>query len=295
MKKSLTKTACYLGTTIMIAFIALMLLAFLIQSIPAWKNGPLNLLAGQEWFYRSEKFGMLSMIYGSATVALIAILTAAPLGIGAAIYTAEIAPRQLRLTIKAIIELLAGIPSVIYGILGIIFLRDWIRNGLQLDTGDTLLTAGILVGIMILPTVATLCDDALRAIPSQQRAASRALGLTRWETIKQTLLPQASSSIMAAILLALGRGVGETIAVMLVVGRQDNQLPSNPLDLSTWLAPGQTLTSKLGGSEINIAYGNPTHWGAISALALVLLIGVTLLTIIGRKLIQRAQTKGGAA
>ena len=278
----------------MAAFILLMLFTFAIESIPAWKNGAWNILAGKEWFYRSEKFGMLSMIYGSVIVAFIAILIAAPLGIGTAIYTAEIAPNRFRLIIKAIIELLAGVPSVIYGILGIIFLREWIQNGLQLNTGDTLLTAGILVGIMILPTVATLCDDSFRSIPSQQRAASRALGMTRWETILNTLLPQAFSGITAAVLLALGRGAGETIAVMLVVGRQDNQTPSSILDISTWFSSGQTVTSKLGGSEVHIAYGDPSHWPAISALALVLLTGVSLLTIIGRKIVVHTNHKGGA-
>jgi len=277
----------------MVLFMTLMLLSFLADSLPAWSGGVWEVLAGKEWFYRSEKFGIASMIYGSLVVAIIAILFAAPLGIGAALFTAEIASHRWRMLIKGVIELLAGVPSVIYGILGILFLRDWIRRGFELNTGDTLVTAGILVGVMILPTVVTLCDDSLRAVPRLQRDAARALGMTRSETIFSVVIPQAGSGVMAAILLALGRGVGETIAVMLVVGRQDNQLPSSILNLEKWLEPGQTLTSKLGGSEVNIAYGDPQHWGAITALALVLLLGVVIITAIGRYLVRLTDAKGG--
>ncbi|BDS08247.1 hypothetical protein NT6N_32870 [Oceaniferula spumae] len=294
-KKSFTLVSCYIGSGVMVLFIVLMLAAFLIHSLPAWRGGVWDLLAGTEWYYRSEKFGMLSMIYGSAVVSLIAILFAAPLGIGAAVYTAEIAGHRWRMIVKGIIELLAGVPSVIYGILGILFLREWVRRGFDLNTGDTLLTAGLLVGVMILPTVVTLCDDALRAVPRIQRDAARGLGMTRSEMIFSVLVPQAGSGMMAAVLLALGRGVGETIAVMLVVGRQDNQLPASIVDFDKILEPGQTLTSKLGGSEVNIAFGDPGHWGAITALALVLLLGVMVITVLGRFLVHYAEKRGGVS
>src|SRR6185436_7713893 len=146
-------------------------------------------------------------------------------------------------------------------------------------TGDTLLTAGILLAVMILPTVVTLADDALRGVPASQRQAAQALGLTRTEAILAVSLPQALPGLLAAVLLGLGRALGETIAVFMVVGRQDNQWPESLLSLRPLLEPGQTLTTKLGGTETFIAYSEPLHWAAMVGLALVLLLlvlGVTL-------------------
>jgi phosphate transport system permease protein len=260
------------------------------QSAPIWAREGSAYLTGTRWFFRQHEFGALPMIYGSAVVSLIALLLAAPLGIGAAVCTAEYLPRRARLVVKVLIELLAGVPSVIYGLLGILLLRGWIYDLFaRFDplSGDTLLTAGVLLAVMILPTIVTLGDDALRAVPAGQRRAARALGLTRAETVLHVALPQARRGLGSALLLALGRAMGETVAVFLVVGRQDNQLPAHGLDLRPLLAAGQTLTSKLGSSETNIAYGDPLHWAAILGLGLILLAvtgGLALLgTSLGRK------------
>ena len=183
---------------------------------------------------------------------------------------------------KLLIELLAGVPSVVYGILGMLLLRQWVYAALErwgVWTGDTLLTAGILLAVMILPTVVTLSDDALRGVPTSHRQAAQALGLTRTEMIWAVSLPEALPGLLAAVLLGLGRALGETIAVFMVVGRQDNQLPESFLSLRQLLEPGQTLTTKLGGAETFIAYSEPLHWSAMVGLAVVLLVlvlGVTL-------------------
>jgi phosphate transport system permease protein len=196
---------------------------------------------------------------------------------------AEYLPRQIGFGMKVVIELLAGVPSVVYGLLGILLLRDWIYELLTpFDplSGDTLLTAGVLLAIMVLPTIATLSDDALCAVPSAQRRAARALGLTRAETIFSVVLPQAARGLGSAVLLGFGRGIGETVAVFLVIGRQDNQLPEYWLSGRAFAEAGQTITTKLGSSETNIAYGDPLHWAAITGLALLLLCitgGVTAL------------------
>jgi phosphate transport system permease protein len=224
------------------------------------------------------------MIYGTLTVAFIALLLAAPIGIGAAIFTSEFLPPRLRIAVKITIELLAGVPSVVYGLLGILLLRDWIYElfaRFELLSGDTLLTAGVLLGVMILPTVMTLADDALRSVPAEQRRAARGLGLTATETVLAVSLPQARRGLLAALLLGLGRALGETIAVFLVVGRQDNNLPANIFSPRGWLEAGQTLASKLGGSETNIAYGDPLHWGAMVGLALLLMMMVLAVTLAG--------------
>jgi phosphate transport system permease protein len=229
------------------------------------------------------------MIYGTLVVALIALGLATPIGIGAAVFTAEFLPRHVRLAVKMAIELLAGIPSVVYGLLGILILRDWVYRSLSfLDplSGDTLLTAGILLGVMILPAVMTLADDALRAVPASQRDAARGLGLSSGETVLYVSIPQAAPGLVAAVLLSLGRALGEMIAVFLVVGRQDNQWPDSLLSLRLIVESGQTLASKLGGAETNIAFGDPVHWGAMAGLGLLLMILVSALTILGSKLQQ---------
>lgn len=272
-------------TSLVILFLLSMLGVFLWQSLPVWKHeGVDGYLFGKQWFFRAERFGILPMIYGSITVATIAMMIAAPIGVGAALFTSEYLPQRFRMGAKVLIELLAGIPSVIYGLLGILLLRNWLYHWLEpFDplSGDTLITAGVLLAIMVLPTITSLCDDALRAVPSSHRMASRALGLTKAEVSVFVVMRQSRPGILAAILLGLGRALGETIAVFLVVGRQDNQLPQPWYSFRPLVEAGQTLTSKLGGSETYIAYGDPLHWAAIIGLGLVLLLLVMLVTILG--------------
>lgn len=261
-----------------------------VQSVPAWGHEGTGFITGTQWFFRHEKFGAAAMIYGSVAVALVALMLAAPVGMGAAIFAAEYLPSRLRLALKVVVELLAGIPSVVYGLLGILLLRDWVYEALvDFDplSGDTLLTAGLLLAVMILPTIMTLSEDALRSVPSAQRMAARGLGLTSTETVLSVSLPQAFPGLLAAVLLALGRAMGEMIAVFLVVGRQDNQWPASFLSLRPLTEAGQTLASKLGGAETNIAYGTPLHWGAMMGLALLLLalvLSVTLAAVWLRRL-----------
>jgi phosphate transport system permease protein len=223
-----------------------------------WRHSGLGYITGTSWFYTTQTFGSLPMLFGSAVVSGLALVLAAPLGLDTAIFLAEFGSPRGRLALKIAVELLAGIPSVVYGLLGVLFLRNWVYDaltGLGLDplSGDSLITTGVLLAVMILPTLTTLADDALRAVPAEQRQAARALGLTRTETVFSVCLPQARSGLMAAVLLALGRGLGETIAVFLVVGRQDNQIPRRWLSLEPLIQAGQTLTSKIGGAETNIA------------------------------------------
>ncbi len=295
---SLTRGMSYAFTCLAIASLAGMLLLFAWQSLPVWTDPAAKFPLGQRWYYRQHLFGALSMVYGTVVVAGIAILLAAPIGIGAAICAAEYLPPRLRLALKVMIELLAGIPSVVYGLLGILILRNYVYDALNVMgfaplSGDTLLTAGLLLSVMILPTIMTLADDALRAVPAAQRQAARGLGLTRAQVVMSVALPQAWPGLVAAVLLGIGRALGETIAVFVVVGRQDNQLPSNPFSLEPLIHAGQTLSSKLGGAETNIAYGDPEHWAAIVGLAFVLLIIVSAVTLAGAWLEGRGHRHAG--
>jgi phosphate transport system permease protein len=285
----MTRAFSWLFSCVALASVLLLVGVFAWQSGPVWQHEGVGYVTGTKWFFRQQQFGALPMIYGSVIVAIVALVLAAPLGLGAAVFIAEYLSNRARLAVKMLVELLAGVPSVVYGLLGILLLRDWVYEKFERFeplSGDTLLTAGILLAVMVLPTIVTLADDALRAVPSSQRASARALGLTRAEMIWSICLPQARRGIGAALLLSLGRALGETIAVFLVVGRQDNNLPAHWWSPGPLLEAGQMLTSKLGGSETNIGYGDPLHWGAIMGLGLLLLVmtgAVTLLGTLGRK------------
>lgn len=291
------RLACYGGGAVAALFFAVLAGLLVVQSLPAWRSeGVLGLLLGRRWFPRGGDFGALPMLYGTAAVSFVALAVAAPLGLGAAIFTAEVLPPRMRLAVKGTVELLAGVPSVVYGLLGVLLLRDWVYRLLapfEPLSGDTLLTAGLLLGVMILPTVTTFSEDALQGVAGAQRRAARGLGLTRARTLFAVVLPRALPGVAAALLLALGRALGETIAVFLVVGRLDNRLPEAPLSPEALAGAGQTLTSKLAGSETFIAYGDPEHWGAIVALALVLVAAVLTLTLASARVLGRNGADGG--
>lgn len=278
------RLAAFGFSAIAIAAFAGLIVVFAFEALPFFRaQGPTGLL-GVRWSFRSERFGALPMIYGSLAVSLVAVALAAPIGLGAAVFLSEVLPRRARIAAKVGVELLAGIPSVVYGLLGVLLLRDAaVRLLRPFDpiSGDTLATGGLLLAVMILPTVVSLGDDALAAVPRSQRNAARALGLGRAETILRAVVPAALPGLGSALLLGLGRALGETIAVFLVIGRQDNQWPERLLTLEPLARAGQTVTSKLGGSEAFLAYGDPVHWGALLALGLLLLAVVAALSFAG--------------
>jgi phosphate transport system permease protein len=290
VKHGWTRWASYGAAGVAVAFLLFLVASLVVESWPVWRHEGAAYLTGKTWHVRAERFGALPMLYGSLVVSAIALTLAAPIGLGAALFSAEYLPGRWRWWAKGPIELLAGVPSVVYGLLGVLLLRDWIYDLLApFDplSGDTLLTGGVLLAVMVLPTIMSLADDALRGVAASQRRAARVLGLTRAESILRVSLPQAAPGLAAALLLGLGRALGETIAVFLVVGRRDNQWPDAPLSPRAWLDAGQTLTSKLGSSETFVAYGDPLHWGAIVGLGLVLMVVVgALAAVAGRWLPQ---------
>ena len=287
----MTRVLSWIFSGVAVLTLTLLLGLFVWQSVPVWQHEGWHYLTGKKWFFRQHEFGVVAMVYGTVCVSFIALVLAVPIGWGAAIFISEYLPRSLRLIVKVLIELLAGVPGVVYGLLGILFLRDWVYDFFEAFeplSGDTLLTAGILLAVMILPTVVTLSDDALRAIPSAQRLAARGLGLTHAEALVGVVLPQARRGLVASVLLALGRAMGETTAVFLVVGRQDNNLPDTWFSWRSVLESGQTITSKLVSSETNIAYGDSIHWGAMVGLGLILLVITGAAAIVGTAFSKRS-------
>ena len=261
-------------------FISIGLVGFLFffllwESIPIFSREGLDFLVGIQW-HPGESYGALPLIYGTLVVTGIALCLALPLGLGTAIFTSEILFLKNRLLIKSIMELLAGIPGVVYGLLGIVFVTSGVKGLFHLQDGNTLFAAGFILGIMILPIIMTLSDDALRSVPKVFREQAFALGLNRAETILQVVIPNAWKGIVGGVLLGISRAMGETIAVMLVIGSIDRI----PKPFYNIFSSAQSITSKLG-REAAEAVGMGLHWNALMGLGLLLFFLVAVFTFLG--------------
>ena len=234
------------------------------------------------WDLSRSHYGIIPMVFGTLFVMCIAMVIALPLGILSAIYIAETRSDRLRRVLKSALEVLAGIPSIVYGLIGVAYLSLWVADGFELQTGRVILTAGLLLALMILPTIMTLSEDAISGVPRQYRENAASLGLYKYEVIKQIVLPIARPDITGASLLALGRALGETMAVMLVIGSLD-RLPSplfNPLSSS------QTITSKLGREISETAFGS-THFSVLVFMSLILVSFTLILTLAAQKMLNQ--------
>jgi phosphate transport system permease protein len=254
-----------LGTAL--SSIIIVFLIFLFTMTEAWPAvaniGLDNMLAGTIWRPGSiigtsqAQFGLLPMILGSILATFGAIIIGVPLSIGTAILLAEIAPRTVRDILRPAIELLAGIPSVVYGLFGMVVLAPLIRFiDVPRNTGFGLLNASFILAVMIIPTITNIAEDAIRAVPREYKEGSLALGGTRWQTIIKVILPAARSGIIAAIILGIGRALGETMAMIMVIGNSiamPSALTKNPLTL--FLNTARTLTGNIA-VEINYAAGD---------------------------------------
>lgn len=261
------------------------------EAKPAIVEFGLGFFWGQDWDTGNQIFGALPYIYGTLVSSAIAILFAVPVGIAIALVTSEnFLPLSVQKTIAFVVELIAAIPSVIIGLWGIFIfipaiepLQKWLGANFKWiplfnspdPVGTNILTAGIILSIMILPTMAAITRDVLLAIPKELRSASMALGGTRWETIFRVLLPAGFSGIVSASMLALGRALGETMAVTMVIGNSA-QISASLLD------PGYTIPSVLANEFAEAEPG--THIGALCYLGLIL-FGLTLIVNIGAVLL----------
>lgn len=214
-----------------------------------------------EWHPTAGRYGISYMIVGTTAVTAGALVFGVPLGIACAVALGEMAGESTRSLLKPAIEILAGIPSVVFGFIGISLVLPWIREHLG-GPGASGLAGALILGVMILPTIIAISLDALRAVPRSYREASLALGATEWQTIWRVVLPAARSGILAAVILGVGRAVGETMAVVMVTGNAV-QLPHSPLD------PLRTLTANLA---LEMAYASGDHRAALFATGVVLFI-----------------------
>lgn len=267
---------------------ALAVVAFLIDGVYSGPVDWLRLLTSPVWYPAQGDFGAAAMVWGTVAVCGIALLIATPLGWAAAIGLTELTPGRVARVLRTGVELLAAIPSIVYGLVGIAVLRPVVSAVFGTQGGDGLLTAGLVLAVMVLPTVVAVSVDALAAVPPENREAAAALGLTRTEVIRSAVVPEARTGMRAGVLLGLARALGETIAVFMVIGRADGRLPAPADALAALLYPGQTLSTKLGGPEPVLAGAAGGHRAALSALGLLLLILVAAITVAGLRRPRRA-------
>lgn len=236
------------------------------EGLPAFQRvGIIDFLFGTEWRPGIGEFGILPMIIGSLYVTFGAMLLAVPLGIGCAILLAEVAPFKARQIIRPAVELLVGIPSVVYGLVGMLLIVPVIREiG---GAGFSILAASIVLAAMMLPTIISISEDAIRAVPRGYKEGALAMGATHWQTIWHVLLPAARSGITAAVVLGMGRAIGETMAMIMVIGNSV-KIPVSPLD------SGRTLT---GNIAMEITYADPEHMNALFATGIVLFFLIVIL------------------
>ncbi|MBM3496552.1 MAG: phosphate ABC transporter permease subunit PstC [Armatimonadetes bacterium] len=245
-----------------VTMLALIALFVLVQGAPIMgREGVLHFLLGQRWAPTKGSFGILPMIVGSVYVTVGALILAAPLGLACAVFLVEIAPRRVADVVRPAIQLLAGIPSVVYGFVGIIVLVPLVREHLG-GPGLSVLSAAVILGIMVLPTVISIAQDALEAVPRSYREGALALGCTQWQAISRVVVPAARSGITAGFVLGMGRAIGETMAVIMVVGNAV-KMPGSLLD------PARTLTSNIA---LEMAYASGHHSEALFATGVVLFL-----------------------
>jgi phosphate ABC transporter permease protein PstC len=251
------------------SIIILFLMLFFVAREGAYafsKFGP-ELFFGMNWNLQSNLFGGLPLLYGSLMVTFGALLIAIPIGVCTAIFVSEILPFSLRDPIKSIIELLASIPSVIYGFIGLLVVVPFIASTFGLVSGQTALTASLMLSIMTIPTIVSVSGEIISAVPKEYKEAALGLGATKWETIKSIVLPISKSGILASIMLGFGRAVGETIAVSMVAGNQAH-IPSPPWN---FLEAVYTIPAFIATHMGEAAVGS-LEYSALFGLALILLI-----------------------
>jgi len=275
-----------------IASIMVMLLIFyylIHESMRAFQElGLISLLFGQKWHPAGEIFGFLPLVACSLMITLLALFINILIGFPLAIYLAELAGSRSKAVLKPAIELLAGVPSIVYGFLGVIILVSYLQDSFDMLTGRSILAGSILLGIMFIPYLTTICEDALRAVPSEFKEGSLALGANRWQTLRHVTIPAASSGITAAVLLNIGSIIGETMAVLLVVGNIA-RLPSPVYDI---FDQGATFTSVIAGEMGEVARGS-LHYHVLFAVGFVLLFVVSILSLIADYARARIRRKFG--
>lgn len=233
------------------------------------KTGLLSFLFNTDWHPGKGIFGIFTMFVGSLAVTLAALIWAVPLGVSTAVFMAEIAPLKIAAILGRLVELLAGIPSVVYGFFGLIVIIPFIREHLG-GNGLSVLAGALVLGVMILPTIVNISRDALLAVPRDYKEGSLALGATHYQTIHRVIVPAARSGIITSIILGMGRAIGETMAVVMVTGNAT-------IVPDSILAPVRTMTSTI---VLEMGYASGDHQEALFAIGMVLFVFIVILNLL---------------
>ena len=282
-----------------LAILALTVVEMTTESLPAIRAFGTKFITGSEWDVVQGNFGALPFIWGSVISSIFALLLATPLSIGAALFITEIAPGRIGTAIASLIELLAAIPSVIYGLWGVLVMAPWLQQTVQpfliehlgflplfqgAPYGVSMLAAIFILMIMVVPIITSITKEVLLAVPQSQKEAAIALGATRWEMIRMAILPYGKSGILGAVILGLGRAIGETMAVTMVIGNT----PQISLSL---LNPAYTMPSVIANEFAEAT--SKLQGAALMEIGLILLLVTLLINIMARLLLWGMGRKGG--
>ncbi|OGO15856.1 MAG: phosphate ABC transporter permease subunit PstC [Chloroflexi bacterium RBG_13_68_17] len=269
-----------------IVFVGLIFLFLVREGLPALVEVPLADLFSARWYPIEGYFGVLPLITGSLIVTVGAMAVAIPFGIGTAMFISEIAPRWAREVLKPMVELLGGLPSVVLGFLGMLVLSPFLRQALDLPTGLTALAGSLLLAGIALPTIVSIAEDALDAVPKSYREGALALGATRWQTMWGVTLPAARSGVLTAVMLGIGRAIGETMAVMMVTGNA----PVLAVRLASIVAPARTMTATIAAEMGEVASGS-THYHVLFFIGMVLFLISLAVNVAASAVVFRQRTR----
>jgi len=271
-----------------IGFVLLIFLFLLREGVPVFFEVPLGNLFNTRWYPTFDLFGTLPLILGSALVTVTAIAIALPLGVATAVFVREVAPGWAREILKPMIEVLAGIPSVVLGFFGMTLVAPLVRETLGAPTGLTAFTGALILAYMALPTIISVAEDALDAVPKSYRDAGLAMGATQWQTIWRVVVPAARSGIVTAVMLGMGRAIGETMAVMMVTGNAARM----PLTLDSLFRPVRTMTATIAAEMGEVAQGS-VHYHALFGIGIILFLMTFLINLAAATTMFQKRRRGG--
>jgi phosphate transport system permease protein len=268
-----------------IFFVGMILIFLLTQGLPTLVDVDLSTLFSTRWYPIEGYYGILPLIGSSLVVTIGATLVAVPFGIGSALFIAEVAPRWAREILKPFIEILAGLPSVVLGFIGIVTLSPLFRETLNLPTGLSAFTGSLLLGAIAIPTIVSVAEDALDAVPKEYRNGAMALGATKWQNTWTIVLPAARSGVLTTVMLGIARSIGETMTVMMVTGNA----PVMPAGLFAFFSPIRTMTTTIAAEMGEVANGS-THYTVLFFIGIVLFLISLIINVTASSFVFR-QTK----
>ena len=271
-----------------IFLVALIFLFLLREGLPTFFQVAPSNLFGTRWYPTFGLFGVLPLVLGSVFVSVTAIAIALPLGVATAVFVREVAPSWAREILKPLVEVLAGIPSVVLGLVGMTVLSPLLRETIGAPTGLTAFTGALVLAYMALPTLISVAEDALDAVPKSYRDAGLAMGATQWQTIWRVVVPAARSGIVTAVMLGMGRAIGETMAVMMVTGNAARM----PLSVDSLFRPVRTMTATIAAEMGEVAKGG-THYRALFAIGILLFLVTFVINLGAASALFRKRRRGG--